>query len=69
MRRTGPNALLLICCLVSAGCATKSPPYTPPACPKPPPLPASLTQPLNAEQTLSRLLLESEPAAMPSSED
>ena len=63
------TGLLLTCALVSAGCATKSPPYTPPVCPQMPPLPASLTQPLNAEQTLSRLLLESEPAAMPSSED
>lgn len=69
MRKTAPTALLLIFVLASAGCATKSPPYTPPVCPQAPPLPASLTQPLNAEQSLSRLLLESEPAAMQSSED
>lgn len=69
MRKTALNALLLSFALASAGCATKSPPYTPPACPQAPPLPASLTQPLNAERTLSRLLLESEPAAMQSSGD
>lgn len=69
MRKTALTALLLTCALATAGCATKSPPYTPPVCPQAPPLPASLTQPLNAERTLSRLLLESEPAVTPSSGD
>lgn len=60
---------LLIFSLAISGCATKSPPYTPPICPQAPPLPSSLTQPLNAEQRLSQLLLESDPRPMQSSED
>lgn len=48
-------------------CAAKSRLLQPPACPERPPLPQSLRQPLHAEQSLSRLLLESEPPATPES--
>ena len=59
------NAGLLTLLLGMSACATKSAPYTPPSCPQVPPLPASLTQPLNAEQSLSELLLQSGPSATP----
>lgn len=60
---------LLILSLAISGCAAKSPHTRPAICPEMPPLPESLKRPLNAEQRLSQLLLESEPRPMQSSED
>lgn len=62
-----PIALLLTFGLGISGCATKSV-RSPPACPVIPELPANLRTPLNAEQSLRALLLESAPSATPSSE-
>ena len=59
--------LLLTCGLGISGCATNSV-RSPPVCPVIPELPANLRTPLNAEQNLRALLLESEPLATPSSE-
>lgn len=59
------SAALLALSLALSGCVTKSARYTPPSCPVTPQLPASLTEPLNAEQSLSRLLLQSAPSATP----
>lgn len=68
MRKTAATAALLALSLGMSGCATKSAPYTPNACPAIPPLPASLATPLNAERRLSETLLESAPSATQGSE-
>ena len=63
MRRLPLTALSLTFALAMSGCATNSGRSTPPACPVLPPIPPNLALPLNAEQSLRQLLLESEPPA------
>lgn len=65
MHWTAKLACGLTLALATSGCAMKSVRSTPPSCPKAPPIPPSLLSPLNAEQKLSRLLLQSEPPATP----
>lgn len=62
MKKPLPIALLLACSLAISACGLKSV-RSPTVCPVIPELPANLRAPLNAEQSLSGLLLESaEPA-------
>lgn len=68
MRNVLLAGLLLTCVLGTSACAGKSVRSPPVACPVIPELPANLRTPLNAEQRLSELLLESAPSATPSSD-
>lgn len=65
MKKTGqrprPSLMLLwlTCVLVFSGCATTSPPVTPPACPKPSPGPSNVMRTPNYEARLRGLLFKS----------
>ena len=68
VRRPRPSLMLLLltCALIVSGCAGNGRAVKPSVCPKPAQPPSNVMRPPSAEQSLRRLLFESEPRQIPS---